>query len=484
MIMDSDGSEDEDTVFSSSIRPSSSLPLRLHLLTFLSAIGGFLFGYDTGVISGAMLLLRQEFSLSEVWQEVIVSSTVMSACVASLGAGTLADTWGRRPTVLLASALFSVGSVVLAAAAGPWSLLLGRLIVGAGVGLASHTVPLYISECSPTTSRGVLLTMNNVAITGGQLAAALLCGVMSSVEHGWRHMLGLAVIPAAIQLVGFVMMPESPRYLVMKQRVEEAERELGSLRGAHHQLRDELEDMMVSVRTAGDQSSWGSVWQSSSARLSVSLGCLLQATQQLAGINTVMYYSASILVMAGMSDTASIWLASLTAAINFLFTMVGVVAICKMTRRKLLLTSIAIVSVALVLIAISFQFVSRGAGSVLAVLSLCLYLAGFAPGLGTLPWVINSEMHPSWCRARAVSMATATNWATNMIVSASFLSLVSSLGRSTTFVVYAVLTTVCGVTLASWLPETQGVSLEETETLFTSSVNDTSRYSLVSREED
>ena len=191
------------------------------------------------------------------------------------------------------------------------------------------------------------------------------------------------------------------RYLVTKQRVEEAERELSTLRGPHHQLRDELEDMMVrsgEVRAV----SW---WSVLSTR-SVMLGCLLQATQQIAAINTVMYYSASILVMAGLSDTTSIWLTSLTAAINFIFTVIGVIAITKMSRRRLLFTSLTTVIISLVMISISFQFISSSVGSVLAVLSLCLYLAGFAPGLGTLPWIINSELHPAWCRARAVSLAT------------------------------------------------------------------------------
>jgi len=469
--MSADTSSDEETVFSASVRsPRASVPRQLRLLTFLSAIGGFLFGYDTGVVSGAMILLRQEFSLSHTWQEMIVSATVLSACLASLLAGYTADTQGRRMTVILASIMFTVGSVWLAAAGSAFSLLIGRLMVGAGVGLASHTVPLYISECSPADKRGELLTMNNIAITGGQLVASITCGLLSGVSGGWRWMLGLAAVPAIIQLLGFIMMPETPRHLVTQNKMEEAERVLSSLRSPHHSLREELEDIVISSRAGAEaDASWISILTSRVSRSSILLGCLLQATQQLAGINTVMYYSASILVMAGLPEDTSIWLASLTAAINFIFCVLGLFLISRLSRRTLLFTSIVTVVTALLSISISFHFLSSHSGtlgSVLALISLCVYLAGFAPGLGILTWVINSEIHPGWCRARAVSLATATNWASNLLVSASFLSLVDSLGKPATFLLYAALTALGGGILAIFLPETKGVSLEETELLF------------------
>ena len=492
--LSSDESEIDIFSVSSPVRNNSNtIPVRLHILTLLSAIGGFLFGYDTGVISGAMLLLRQEFSLSHLWQEMIVSATVMTACLAALAAGTLADSWGRRPAVIVASVMFTAGSVVIAAAGGPVSLLVGRMIVGVGVGLASHTVPLYIGECSPADKRGKLITMNNIAITGGQLVAAVTCGVFSQVTQGWRWMLGLAAGPAILQLLGFIIMPESPRYLVSKNKIQEAERELSTLRGIHYQIGDEIEDMVVSSRAVATDSSLRSMLSSPVSRMSVMLGCLLQTTQQVAGINTVMYYSASILVMAGMSANTSIWLASLTAAINFISSIIGMFLISKLTRRRLLLSSITIVVVSLISISISFQLVSMypdsNAGSILSLVSMCVYLSGFAPGLGTLAWVINSELHPGWCRAGAISMATATNWAVNLLVSSTFLSLVDAVGKPVSFLVYAILTTAGGAVLAVYLPETKGISLEDTESLFNNrsihrirGSSERSRYSLLSND--
>jgi len=430
-----------------------------------------LFGYDTGVVSGAMVLVKKEWGLSSIWQELIVSATILSACMSALIGGVLADKLGRRPTILLASFMFLLGSIVMAVAPGREVLLIGRLVVGAGVGLASNTIPLYISECSTTEMRGVLVTMNNVAITGGQLVAGLVCGGLSGTSEGWRYMLGAAAVPATVQLFGFAMMPESPRYLVTQGRIAEAEEVLGSIRSPYHRLQDEMEDITISCRTSATGGKWWRMITSPHARLALMLGCLLQAIQQLAGINTVMYYSASILVMAGVPDTTSIWLSSVTSSFNFLGTLVGLVLVARLSRRSLLFSSMAMVAMSLLAISASFQYISLHpsgiTGPVLALLSMCLYLAGFAPGLGTLPWTINSELHPPWCRAEAISMATATNWIINFIVSATFLSLIDLLGRPATFVMYAVLTSVGAGVLYWYLPETKGVALEEVEGLFT-----------------
>ena len=480
--------EDDDLIFSASPSRHSGTPRRLQLLTFLSAIGGFLFGYDTGVVSGAMVLVRKEWDLSSTWQEVIVSSTILSACITALLGGVLADKLGRRVTILLASFLFLLGSVVMGCAPGREVLLVGRLIVGGGVGLASNTVPLYISECSTPESRGVLVTMNNVAITGGQLVAGLVCGGLSSAGDGWRYMLGAGAVPAAVQLLGFAIMPETPRYLVARGRIREAEQVLSSIRSPYHRLQDEMEDIIISCRAHTGGGAWWRMLTTPDTRLALLLGCLLQLTQQVAGINTVMYYSASILVMAGIPDTTSIWLASLTSSLNFLGTLAGLVLVSRMSRRSLLFLSTSLVILALLAISASFQFLASNPdsslGPVLALLALCLYLAGFSPGLGTLPWTVNSELHQSWCRAEAVSVATATNWITNFMVSATFLTLVELLGRPVTFLLYAVMTGLCMGVLYPCLPETKGVPLEEVENLFNSR-SEGGGYSVLSdRQED
>jgi len=464
-----DGSEEEeeDRLIGGSVTRSHSSPVLLRVLTILSCLGGFLFGYDTGVVSGAMLLVSQHFSLTPAWHSAIVSVTVLTAALASFSSSLLLARLGRRPTVLFASAAFLAGSLGLGAANSKFMLLASRAIVGVGVGLASAAVPLYIGECSTAEERGFLVTCNNVAITGGQLVAGLVCGALSSVDQGWRWMLGLAALPAALQLLGFVWLPESPRFLVRCGKLEAAGRVLSSLRPRHHRVAEELEDIVVANRAeSGGSSGIGSVLSQPSARKALLVGCLLQAVQQFAGINTVMYFSASILQRAGAGPTLAIWLASITAAVNFVFTLVGLKLVTIWKRRTLLLTSLLLVSLALAATSISFITI-ESLGPVPVLLSLCLYLISFAPGLGPLPWTINAELHPVWSRSTSVSLATATNWISNFAVSASFLGLANNLGEPLTFLAFSLVTLVGTIVLYIHLPETKDVPLEQVERLFT-----------------
>ena len=310
--------------------------------------------------------------------------------------------------------------------------------------------------------RGFLVTCNNVAITGGQLVAGLVCGALSSVDQGWRWMLGLAALPAALQLVGFLWMPESPRLLVQSGKLEAAGRVLASLRPQYHRVAEELEDIVIANRAEaeGNNAGLGAVFAQPSARKALIVGCLLQAVQQFAGINTVMYFSASILQRAGAGPTLAIWLSAITAAVNFLFTLVGLKLVTIWKRRTLLISSLLLVSLALAATSVSFISIeSLGPAPVL--LSLCLYLVSFAPGLGPLPWTINAELHPVWCRSTSVSLATATNWISNFVVSASFLGLANNIGEPLTFLGFCVITVVGTILLYIHLPETKGVPLEQ-----------------------
>ncbi|XP_013912820.1 PREDICTED: proton myo-inositol cotransporter, partial [Thamnophis sirtalis] len=187
----------------------------VYVAAAFSALGGFLFGYDTGVVSGALLLLKKELRLDATWQELLVSSTVGAAALAALLGGALNGYWGRRACILLASLLFTAGAVLLAAAPDKETLLGGRLVVGLGIGIASMTVPVYIAEVAPPHLRGRLVTINTLFITGGQFFASVIDGAFSYLpKGGWRYMLGLSAIPAVIQFVGFLFLPESPRWLI------------------------------------------------------------------------------------------------------------------------------------------------------------------------------------------------------------------------------------------------------------------------------
>lgn len=263
--------------------------------TLLSAVGGFLFGYDTGVISGAMLQLRTHFKLSHLWQELVVSVTIAGAWAFAIFAGVATDAFGRKPVILVASFVFTIGAVLMGVAVNTGMLLGGRLIVGAGIGLASMTVPVYIAEVSPAGLRGLLVTINQVFITGGQFVANISDGLFSSdAVNGWRYMLALAGVPSLIQLVGFLAMPESPRWLASKGAYQEAIEVLRRFRGPTANLEAEFDAMRAShLDVEGEEGQPGSsvlvkVLCNGPLRMALTVGCALMMFQQIAGINTVM----------------------------------------------------------------------------------------------------------------------------------------------------------------------------------------------------
>lgn len=334
------------------------------------------------------------------------------------------------------------------------------------MGLGSTAVPLYLSECTTPGWRGAAVTSNQVAITGGQLVASLTCGLLSGQAEGWRWMLGLAALPAAAQAAGMLAMPESPRLLVSWGRYQEAARVLATLRAPRHCVQDEVEDIRAASRE-GWAGGLGAVLRQPLARRALLVGCLLQAVQQLAGINTVMYFSGSLLQRAGAADQLAIWLVAATAGVNFLASLVGLRLVQVCSRRSLLLSSLLLVCLALLLTAASFPLVPfLGHGPTLA--ALCLYLLAFGPGLGPLPWTINAELHPPWCRATSIGLATTTNWLVNLLVSATFLPLISSLWEAPTFLGYCGATLVGALLLHLHLPETKDVPLEAVEELLAS----------------
>ncbi|EFX79628.1 hypothetical protein DAPPUDRAFT_304502 [Daphnia pulex] len=355
---------------------SSSSSKFVYVLAFFSAIGGFLFGYDTGVVSGAMLIIRKEMELTNGWHEAIVSATIAAAWIFSLFGGYLSDRLGRKPVILAASVVFTAGSIVMGAADGKEGLLAGRIIVGVGIGLASMVVPMYLAETASSAQRGMLVTMNVMFITGGQAMAAVFSGALSTIPDGWRYMLGIAAIPAVIQFVGFLLMPESPRWLFSHGKPDEARKVLQRIRGPCHNIDDELEAIKASVDESERELEYRrqrgqtanvliQILQSPPVLRALFLGCLLQMFQQIAGINTVMYYSATIIQMAGFYDTSkAIWLSALVASVNFICTFLGIYLVEKVGRRRLTLGSLLGVVLSLAFLAVGFMIVDSNAFSV------------------------------------------------------------------------------------------------------------------------
>ncbi|POM68383.1 Inositol transporter [Phytophthora palmivora] len=380
----------------------------LYLLTLCASIGGFLFGYDTGVISGALVLLQspQGFALSDVQSEAVVAAAVGGAIAGAALCGIGNDKLGRRPVILISSALFTVGAGIMAIAGTFVELLAGRLIVGVGIGCASTTVPLYIAEVSPPQIRGRLVSLNSALITGGQFFASVLDALLADTEGGWRYMLGLAAVPAIVQFVGFLMLPESPRYLVSKGKEDEARATLLKIRG-EEEIEFELEHIKAELQ--GSKLEEANIWEdlrSPPIIRALTLGCFLQCLQQLCGINTVMYYGATIIQMAGFTNpTTAIWLSALVSFSNFIFTFVGIYLVERAGRRLLTLGSLAGVFLSLVALGGSFYAAEKGSVEVKGIgacagISTCFdcvanALCGFCSNMGADLCMPGSATSPS-----------------------------------------------------------------------------------------
>lgn len=350
--------------------PPHNPPNIIYLMSILSAMGGFLFGYDTGIVSGAMVFVRKFFNLNSLWQEVVVSITILGAWVLSLMAGSLSEQYGRKTIILWASVIFTFGSIIMGFAWTKYILLFGRLTVGVAIGLASTVVPMYIAEVAPSNIRGSLVTLNNCFITFGQLSAAVTAGAFSyDQENGWRWMLGLAALPAVVQFGGFMFMPESPRWLLKHHREEEALAALKMIRGAKSpyvmrefdKIRQNQLELVVQEdrRKQQKRNIIVAIMRKTATRRALTVGCLLMAIQQLAGINTVMYYTATIIEMSGVqSQSIAVWLAVPTAAVYVIFSFCGYLLADRLGRRSLTLGSLLGVILSLLLLGSGFHLTS------------------------------------------------------------------------------------------------------------------------------
>mmetsp|Transcript_3560 Transcript_3560/g.4663 ORF Transcript_3560/g.4663 Transcript_3560/m.4663 type:complete len:553 (-) Transcript_3560:205-1863(-) len=344
----------------------------IFFLTAMAAIGGFLFGYDTGVISGAMIRIREDFHLTPIQQEVVVSITVAGAIFGAMMGGPLNQRRGRRPTIILSSVIFASGSLILGGAVNYAMMVFARLIVGLGIGMASLTTPIYIAEAAPSEYRGMLVTLNTLFITAGQFCAGMVDGVLSTVPQGWRWMLGLGALPAFLQLFGFIFLPESPRWLVRNHRKVEAAEVLEQIRGCQGNfaaIEAELENIQHSADMEEECSkgkvTFRSLFQDPVVRKALILGCGIQALQQFIGINTVMYYAASIYSMAGFGDVESIWLSGFTALAQVIGVALGVVLIERMGRRTLVLISLGFVTASLLVLGAGFYLARHASTKVI-----------------------------------------------------------------------------------------------------------------------
>jgi sugar porter (SP) family MFS transporter len=428
----------------------------------ISALGGLLFGYDTGVISGAILFIKKTFALGGSMQELVVSAVLWGTVVGAATGGWLADRFGRKTTLLIAASLFIGGAIWTALVPSVGWLIAGRIIVGFGIGVASLTAPMYISEVSPARYRGRLVTFNQLAVTVGIVISYLVDYAHSGIGAR-RWMLALATVPAAALLLGMLVSPSSPRWLLMQGKNDKAQETLVRIRDKKD-VSSEIKEIKISVEKQ-KSSSWNELFLPQ-VRTALIVGIGLALLQQFTGINTVIYYAPTIFQFAGFQTSgASIFVSILVGIVNVAFTLVALFLLDFSGRRPLLLIGNAVMVIALAILGAAFEFASS-AGNLLgyiAVGSLMLYVAGFAIGLGPVFWLMIAEIYPLRIRGKAMSVATVGNWGANLTVAVTFLTLTASIGRAWTFWVYMF------IGIGSWffayffVPETKGRTLEQIE---------------------
>jgi SP family galactose:H+ symporter-like MFS transporter len=426
-----------------------------------AALAGLLFGFDTGVISGAILFIKGEFGLTPFTEELLVSAALLGAVCGAALSGKITDLRGRKRTLFGTACLFGVGSILCAVATNIGVLISGRIAVGLAIGVASYSAPLYIGEIAPRELRGGLVTLNQLAITVGILLAYVVDAAFAP-SGNWRWMFGFGLLPALALGLGMAMLPESPRWLLLHQHKEAAMKVLSRIRPTKRvaEITAEVSDILKDAEPGHGKLS--DLFSPMVMRV-LFLGIALAVIQQITGINTVIYYAPTIFQQAGFqSALGSIIATAGVGLVNVLMTVVSIPLLDRVGRRPLLLASLGGMTLSLAALGLGFA-VGGEALKWIGVISLAVYIASFAIGLGPVFWLLISEIYPLSIRGQAASVATMANWLSNFVVSLTFLSLLTRLGSVSTFLLYAVLSLAGLWFCFRFVPETKGVPLERIE---------------------
>jgi MFS transporter, SP family, galactose:H+ symporter len=427
----------------------------------LAALAGLMFGLDIGVISGATQFIQKEFGISDHTIEWIVSSMMFGAAVGAAGAGWMSASLGRKRSLILAAILFVAGSLLCGAAWSPQSLIAARIVLGLAIGLAAFTAPLYLAEVASEDNRGAMISLYQLMITIGILVA-FLSDTAFSYSGNWRWMLGIIAIPGVLFLFGVLLLPDSPRWLMMRNRKDEAISVLQRLRGDAQIVAREAADIEEQLRTP--QRGWHLFLENSNFRRSVAFGVMLQLVQQFTGMNVVMYYAPRIFQDMGYDTASQMWFTAAVGLTNVLATFIAIGLVDRWGRKPILYTGFTVMAVGLGVVGTMMHLgISSHGEQTLTVAMLLLFIVGFAMSAGPLVWTICSEVQPLKGRDFGIGCSTFTNWIANMIVGATFLSLLNGIGHAATFWLYAGLNLVFLIFTYALVPETKGVTLEQIE---------------------
>ncbi|KAL0939923.1 myo-inositol transporter [Colletotrichum truncatum] len=452
-----------------------------------TAIGGMLFGYDTGVISGVLVVLGTDLGGKELThseKELVTALTAAGAFIGAIIAGITADKYGRKPAIWFASVLFTIGALIQATSYTVAQMSVGRLVIGLGVGSASMIVPLYIAEISPARFRGRMISVDMIFLGSGSVLAYAFDAAFYTTPHGWRYMVGIGGIPSIILGVLLFWCPESPRQLMFHGRRDEC---IQVLRRIYpNGTEDELVDKVTSIERGVNQAkalneeislrkSVTSLWTVPANLRAVICACGLMAFQQLCGFNTLMYYSSTLFDIVGFSNPIAV--GTVVAGTNFIFTVLSIFLIDRIGRRRILIWTMWGMPVCLAVAAIAFHWIPLdrdtlklttqevGWPAILVLVAMIMFVAFYAAGLGCVPWQAN-EFLPMEVRAMGTMMINIFNWGPNIVVSSTFLSMMRGMTPSGTFGFYAGLSFLGWVFVIFCFPEAANMTLEEIRVVF------------------
>lgn len=435
---------------------------RILVIAGIAAIGGLLFGFDTGIIAGSIVLLRKAWALDPATEGLIVGSVLLGGLVGAAFAGKAADALGRSATISATAAVFVVGSFWTGLANSPAWLIAGRIVVGLAVGGVSVAVPLYLSEIAPARIRGAVVTLNQLALVLGVLCSYIVSASLATTPDGWRYMLMAGAAPAVFLGYAMMFLPASPRWLVTRHREGSARRMLRRLHIADEDAA--IAEIKRSLQSEA-RGSWRELFQPS-ARIALLVGLGLMFFQQFSGIGVVISYSTTIFEMTAIAGhTGNALLTVGMGIIDVAATLTAIVLLDGFGRKPLFLAGIAGTVVCLLVLAAAFAGLDHlpVIGPWLVVGSLFVYIASFSLSLGPVSGLIVSEIYPQRVRGVAMGLVIVANWVSQIITASTFPSLIASVGVTATFSIYAAIGVAGFVFCYFYVPETKGLTLEEIE---------------------
>lgn len=442
----------------------------LYIVAIVASLGGLLSGYDTGVISGALLFINETWVLPDTLQGFLVSSVLIGAVIGAATNGILADIFGRKKIIMATAVIFILGSILCAFAPNVYVLILSRIFVGFAVGIVNFVVPLYLSEVSPKNLRGTLVSLYQWAITAGILFSYFINAVFAQAVYNWRWMLFAGVVPGLVLFIGMCFMSDTPRWLVSKNRDDEAKKVFSKIEPDIEPEKEIAEIKETLVDNRQEKAFRLKKWMI----MPFVVGIGIMFAQICTGINTIIYYAPTIFKTAGFdSNLTAIYATTGIGVVNFIMTIVAVFFTDRIGRKPLLYFGLTGVMLSLFALGTSFAFAGVLGSSLkwVAVGSLVTYIICFAMSLGPIGWILVSEVFPLRIRGIAMSVCTVSNFAFNFFVVGSFPVLLHRIGGAWTFWIFGIVSILCIIFVYFFVPETKGISLEQIESNWRRSVN-------------